>query len=351
MKTIYESDLYIHQITEEAKKDIYSSLHDKNILMTGGTGQILSFFVDTLLSSPIFAGRLLLVVRNIDRARQRFSKFVNDPRLSLIEKSLYEIDQLDFSEPINYVISGAAKADPYNYAHFPVDVILEQINGVRSLMSVSLKKHSKFLFLSSVEAYGVNPKSELKEDDYSIVSSFEGRSCYNLAKITGENLCLSYHNQYGACFNIIRFSRIFGPTTKKDDTKALSQFLNNALNGQDIVLKSSGSQLFSYQYVADAVRAIAYVLAFGSNTQIYNSTNPEVYPLKEIAKFIASLANKKVTFEAIDEYAGCGYSKAKNAVLNIDKIQKLGFSNEYSIFKSIRETFEILKNLLGGNKK
>ncbi len=342
MKPLHLSKIYLNEIKNLQNWTIFEYFNNKNILLTGGTGLILSYLVDALLVNRNFNGNINLVVRDIKKAKERFLNFQNDNRLKFIECNINNLTSIN--DKFDLVISGASKTDPYNYANFPVEVMIDNIEGCKSALKVSKRDQAIFLLLSSCEIYGKNDNGTLNEDDLSIISPLETRSAYNLSKMASENLALSYKKEYGTNVKIIRFSRIFGPTIKFTDTKALSQFLFRVLNNEDVILKSKGEQIFSYQYVGDSVRAISYLLS--SDETIVNSTNEEIFALKDLALYIASLNNKKLIFDLKDDFNGAGYSKAKNSILDISRLKNLGFKNIFNIKDSLKTTYNILKEIM-----
>ena len=341
--TLYNSKTYVNEMKSLQKSTILNDFNNKTILLSGGTGLILSYLVDIFLYSNLNV-HLILIVRNIEKAKERFSKFINDNRLEFLEADLTTTIKIDIDN-IDYVISGASKTDPFSYSHYPVETIIDNISGCRNLLNVARKYNAKFLLLSSCEIYGINENDILKENDESIINISENRSCYNLAKMTSENLCINYNKEYGVNTKIIRFSRIFGSTIKLSDTKALSQFMFNGINKKDIVLKSSGEQKFSYQYVADSAIAILYVLNDESELITFNSTNEEIYRLKDLAKIISNYCGTKLIFEIKDEFGGSGYSKAKNSVLSIERLKAIGFKNQFNIQDALINTCKILSEI------
>lgn len=346
MKNLYSSDLYLKQLKKFSKNPVFNTFSNKNFLLTGGTGLILSLFIDTLLENEKFKGCIYCIVRSKKKAYERFAKFIDDERLIFIELDINSINSSNFDNlNFDFVISGASYTCPSDYANFPVDVINTNYSSVLNLLELSKKKKSLFLFLSSTEVYGINEKQNLVEDDISIFKTYEVRSCYNLAKALCENLCFSYASQYNVNFQIIRFSRVYGPTMKRTDTKAMSQFINNALSKQNIILKSAGEQLFNYQFVFDSVLATAYVLNSNFNNQIFNCTCEEIMTLKEIANIIANISSTKVEIKQQDEFNGKGYSKVKTAIMDITKLKNLGFRNKYNLKEGITLTLNILKDL------
>lgn len=342
---IYKSKTYIQQINYIQSKNTDSLMHfaNSNFLISGATGLVLSYLIDTLLTFKSYSGKIFALVRNVENAKNRFSAFANDNRLVFIQADFSQSVKINLKDKVDYVISGASLVSPSLYAKYPVDVININLNSTNTLLTIANNKNAKFLLLSSSEVYGLNEKEYLLESDETIYRTYETRSCYNLAKATSENLCFCYSSQFNVTFNIMRLSRIFGPTMKMTDNKAMSQFILKANKGEDIVLKSAGVQLFNYQYVADTVISIFYVLLFGKDNSIYNSTSDELKSLRDIAGYIAKKAKTKLVFQINDEFDGKGYSKVTTSVMSIKKIKSLGFDNIFSIYEGIDNTLTILE--------
>lgn len=343
--TLYESKTYSEEILKETRKDIYKGFKNEKFLITGGTGLILSYFIDVLLANTEFDGKIMLVVRNLENAKKRFKKYLDDKRLSFINVELSRVHELKFDDDIDYVISGASIASPTGYAKYPADVILDNIIGLKNLLEVAKNKNSTVVLFSSCEIYGMNESPILDEESPSIFKVYEQRSCYNLAKAVCENLCVAYLGQYNVHFKIVRLSRIFGPTMKIDDSKALSQFIKNVLNNENVILRSKGEQEFNYQYVADTTRAISYVLLNGKLDSIYNCTSNEFITLFKLANLVARTHNKIVEFNLDDNLGGKGYSKSTRSVMSVEKLHSLGYRDNYSIEEGIKKTLAVLKEV------
>ena len=133
---------------------------------------------------------------------------------------------------------------------------------------------------------------------------------------------------------------------KLQDSKALSQFMMNSLNGENVKIKSSGTQKLSYVYVADAVSAIILLLKYGENKNAYNiANNYDSLTLKEIAQIVADFSNVKVKFIEMTQVEKKSYSEVKNAVLSSKKIEKLGWNPKINLKDGIFHTMNILKEL------
>ena len=146
---------------------------------------------------------------------------------------------------------------------------------------------------------------------------------------------------------IARLTRSFGPTLLKNDTKALSQFIQKGINGQNIVLKSEGNQYYSYTYVADAVNGLLSVLLDGSCGGAYNVATEECdITLKELASLVAKICDVNVIHELPNETEAKGFSKATKARLNGRKIkEELGWKNLYSLDEGLRRTISVLRTI------
>jgi nucleoside-diphosphate-sugar epimerase len=128
------------------------------------------------------------------------------------------------------------------------------------------------------------------------------------------------------------------------DTKASSQFIQKALAGEDIVLKSKGEQLFSYTYVADAVSAMLHVLIHGDNGVAYNISNEACdVRLKDFARLCAEWAGREVVFDLPSETERKGFSIATRAILDNTRLKGIGWLPRYSMKEALTRTLDILK--------
>ena len=225
---------------------------------------------------------------------------------------------INYDGEIDYILHLASNTHPKQYGDDPVGTIIINVIGCDNLLKLANKNKAKFLFTSSVEIYGQGNELPMDETYCGYINCNKARSGYNEAKRTCEGLCQSYKQQYGVYIVIARLSRVFG-ADKKDDSKAIAQFIDKAISGEDIVLKSKGTQRFSYCYIADAVSGIIKILLDGQNGEAYNVSAEDLgMNLADCAEFVAKLANKNVVCEIEnDEFA----SKISFALMNINKIR------------------------------
>jgi nucleoside-diphosphate-sugar epimerase len=140
---------------------------------------------------------------------------------------------------------------------------------------------------------------------------------------------------------VARLCHTYGPTFTADNSRADAQFLRNALAGRDIAMKSTGSQVRSWCYVADAVAALLTLLLRGEAGQAYNVANRRaVASIREYAQTLADIAGVKLTFELPSETEKAGYTRVTRAVLNPAKLEALGWQPRYGLREGLEESYE-----------
>lgn len=224
---------------------------------------------------------------------------------------------------------------------------MTNIYGLKNMLDFSEAHHSKrFAFASSNEIYGENRgDTEVFDEKYcGYIDCNTMRAGYPESKRCGEFLCQAYISQKHMDIVIPQFTRSYGPTLLKSDSKAMSQFLRKAVNGEDIVLKSEGSQYYSYTYMADAISGFLTVFLIGAKGAAYNIADERSdIHLKDLAALIAGAVNRKVIFDIPSQIESAGFSKATKARLDSKKLQSLGWKAQYDIKDSITKTIRILR--------
>ena len=151
--------------------------------------------------------------------------------------------------------------------------------------------------------------------------------------------------QKGLDITIARLTRSYGPTMLFSDTKAISQFIKKSIANEDIVLKSTGEQYYSYTYMADAASGLFWIMLAGKSGEAYNIAEEHSdITLRNLASVLAEINGKKVVFEIPDSIEAAGYSKATKARLDGHKLQELGWTPRYNIKSGLKRTIDILKS-------
>lgn len=344
MKSYYEIKPYIEQIQHLYDGMDLSFLKGRTLLVSGASGAILSMMIDGLLIRADLNVKIVALAYKKANDLERFQKSLGDGRLTIIEQDLTKPFTLDVKA--DYVIHGASYTDPKGYASHPIETMTVNFEGTKSMLDLASACHSRFLMMSSCEIYGENGKQETFENDYGQIDPLNVRSGYNMAKLASETLCVSYKAATGVDIVISRLSRSFGPTTNPNDTKAMTQFLKNAVLGEPISIKSSGTQVYGYAFIGDVCRALILLLEKGSSGEAYNVSSGFSVELKELAKYLSEKFNVNYQVGAEqDAFAKAGYSKVTRSVLNIDKIKKLGFVPRDDLRSSIEKTVLVLREM------
>lgn len=350
---LIENRLYLDDIKYVATLTLpWDKLQNSSVLISGATGQIGSFLVDVLMFKNIqekLNCKIYALSRNKEKAERRFSYCWEDSNFSFVRCDINEPLQVSEIDKIGYVLHLASNTHPLQYSNDPIGTITTNIIGLKNMLDFCVKHNAeRFVFASSNEIYGENRGDVETFDEHycGYIDCNTMRAGYPESKRCGEALCQAYISQKKLDIVIPRLTRSYGPTLLKSDTKAMSQFLQKALKGEDIVLKSAGTQYYSYTYVADAVSGLLTVLLKGMTGEAYNiADEASDIRLKDLANFIAGTVNKKVVFEIPDLVEQAGYSKATKARLNSTKLQSLGWKAHYDINRGIQRTVDILKVL------
>ena len=324
-------------------------LNNKKLLITGATGLIGSYLIDLLMKYNEKYNKnieIYAMSRNEEKLKNRFITYYENKNFHSVIQDV--CDKIEIDE-IDYIIHGASNTHPVAYSTDPIGTISTNVLGLYNLLNLAKEKNVKrFLFLSSVEIYGENDKNidSFKETDLGYINCNTLRAGYPESKRLGESLCQAYIEKYNLDIVIPRISRVYGPTVLKTDTKALSQFINNVLEDKDIVLKSDGTQYFSYSYVGDIVLGLITLLEKGVSGEAYNiSDERSNIHLKDLAKLIADYGNKKVIFDLPNETERKGFSRATKAIIDSTKLKSLGYTAITPIEEGITLTIDILKEL------
>jgi len=325
----YDSEIFNEDMINTIELTVgIEKLKNSSIMVTGATGLIGSYIVDVLLEFNQLSNANI-VIYALGRSEQRLSsRFDNAKTRNLIYVEHDVNNEIRFNYDVDYIIHAASNAYPAAFNSDPVGTIMSNILGTQQLLAYSkYHKVKRFMFISSGEVYGQGDVSlDTFTEEYSgYINPIHARSCYPVSKRAAETLCVAYTKQYGVDTVIARPCHTYGPNATTNDNRANVQFVNNALQGEDIILNSDGRQLRSYCYIADVASAIFTILINGKSAEAYNIANPEAkVTIAEFASIVAAQVGKKVIFVNSDEKSMEEGTPIIKQVLNSKKLVNLG---------------------------
>jgi len=347
-----ENSLYLEDLdyVGGAASIDWSVLEGRRIAISGATGTVGTFLVDVLMrrNAGGASHEVLALGRNEASARKRLPYF---------EAKGFSFEQLDISVPgarpaasADLVIHLASTTHPRAYATQPIATVTSNIIGLANLaeLAPALSDAISLVFASSVEVYGENrgDVDAFDEGYCGYIDCNTLRAGYPESKRAGEALCQAYASERGIGVSIPRLPRVYGPTMPGSDSKAISQFVRSSVAGEDITLKSEGTQLYSYGYVADVVTGILTCVTRGGRGEAYNVCGAgSDITLRDLASHLAQLGGGAVRFELPDAVERAGYSTATKAILDGSKIASLGYVPRYDVLGGLERTVHVLREL------
>lgn len=349
MKSIIQQD--IASIVAEPLP--WDTFNGAKVLVTGAAGFLPAYMVETLmfLNEFVLAKPTLVValVRNEERARERFANYANRDDLRIIVQSVS--NPLTVTTEFDYIIHAASQASPRFYRSDPVGTLSANVLGTHHLLNAAIHPSCKgFLFFSSGDVYGTvkSASSTIREDEGGFLDPTDVRSCYGESKRMGETMCVSWAQQYGVPTRIVRPFHTYGPGMKLDDGRVFADFVRDILNGGPIALHSDGSARRSFCYLADATAGFFTVLLNGEVGQAYNVANPD----QECS--IAELADRLALAYKLEDIRVERRSRVDSAYVpspivgtlpSVEKLRALGWRAHKTIEEGFKRTVESYREL------
>lgn len=326
-----------------------SEFSNKSIFITGGTGFFGQWIVRSLLyldSKENLNIKIGLLTRNAKKTLHKVD-FFNDNRITL-----YEGDIKDFEFPkdyFNYIIHGASTSsvDKFN-GEKPLERFLILSEGTKRILDFAVSVNvEKFFLISSGGVYGKQPENilEIKENDNTAPSTLDLNSCYGEGKRVSELLSFMYSSEYGFELKIARCFAFVGPYMDFDIHFAVGNFINQALNGEDIVINGTGLQSRTYMYMSDFVVWLINILIKGKNQVPYNVGSDEVVTIKELAQKVKVVTRAESNIKILGTYQNI--DTTDRYIPSIDLVKKdLGLEIYTPLDKALLKTSNFRRGTL-----
>ncbi len=252
------------------------------VLVTGGAGFLGSHLCERLLNE----GHEVLCLDNFFTGRRKnIHSFLGNPDFEMVRHDVVEPILLE----VDRIFHLACPASPVHYQFNPVKTIKTNVLGTHNMLGLAKRTRARFLLASTSEVYG-DPRVHPQTEDYwGNVNPIGIRSCYDEGKRVAETFTMDYHRQSGVEVRIVRIFNTYGPRMLPDDGRVVSNFIVQALRGQDITVYGDGSQTRSFCYVDDLVDGMVRMMAAERFSGPVNLGNPSEFTILDLAGKIISM--------------------------------------------------------------
>ena len=259
----------------------------KRVLITGGAGFIGSHLCERLLGD----GCDVICLDNY------FTGSKDNVR-HLLDNHNFELVRHDVTEPfyaeVDEIYNLACPASPVHYQYNPIKTMKTSFYGAMNMLGLAKRTKAKILQASTSEVYGDPAVHPQQEGYWGNVNPIGLRSCYDEGKRASETLFMDYHRQNGVRIKIVRIFNTYGPRMNPSDGRVVSNFIVQALRGEDITIYGDGMQTRSFQDVDDLVEAMVRMMATGDDfTGPVNTGNPGEFTMLELAEKVISMTGSK----------------------------------------------------------
>lgn len=267
----------------------------KKILVTGGAGFLGSHLCDRLVEQ----GHHVLCVDNYFTGSKKNIEH-------LLDSKNFEVIRQDVCFPlyveVDEIYNLACPASPVHYQHDPIQTTKTSILGAYNLLGLSKRTGAKILQASTSEIYG-DPRVHPQPEEYwGNVNPIGPRSCYDEGKRAAETLFFDYHRQHDVKIKVVRIFNTYGPRMAQNDGRVVSNFIIQALRGENITIYGDGSQTRSFCYVDDLIDGFIRFMATDNNyTGPINLGNPGEFTVKSLAEIILELtgSSSKIDYKLL----------------------------------------------------
>jgi UDP-glucuronate decarboxylase len=266
---------------------VMNHLNGKRVLVTGGSGFLGSHLCEKLLK---LGNEVLCVDNFFSSSRQNVAHLLDNPRMELLRHDVIFPLFVEVDEIYNL----ACPASPIHYQADPAQTTKTSVIGAINMLGLAKRLKIKILQTSTSEVYGdphIHPQTE---EYWGHVNPIGVRSCYDEGKRCAETLFFDYHRQHNLKIKVVRIFNTYGPRMHPNDGRVVSNFIVQALKGEDISNYGDGGQTRSFCYVDDLIEAITRMMATpDAVTGPINIGNPHEFSIRRLAELVIELTGAK----------------------------------------------------------
>lgn len=266
----------------------------ERVLVTGAAGFLGSHLCDALLAE----GHSVLGVDNLcTGSLDNIRHLSGEARFEFVEADI--CNPFDYGR-VDFLFNFASPASPVDYTRLGIETLLVGSQGTRNALEVARRYNAGFLHASTSECYGDPVEHPQPETYWGNVNPIGPRSVYDEGKRFSEALIMAYHRYYGVDTRLVRIFNTYGPRLQSGDGRVISNFITQALRGEDLTIYGDGNQTRSFCYVSDEIDGILRLARSGEHLPV-NIGNPDEYTILECARTVLAVteSSSRVRFEPL----------------------------------------------------
>jgi UDP-glucuronate decarboxylase len=309
----------------------------KKVLVTGGAGFLGSHLCERLLRD----GHEVVCLDNyFTGQKQNIVHLLGNPYFELIRHDV----TMPFFIEVDEIYNLACPASPIHYQYNAIKTVKTSVMGAINMLGLAKRIKARILQASTSEVYGDPNIHPQPESYWGHVNPIGTRACYDEGKRVAETLFVNYHRQNNVRIKIIRIFNTYGPRMHPQDGRVVSNFIVQALKGQDITIYGDGMQTRSFQYVDDLIEGMTRMMNSREEfTGPVNIGNPNEFTIKELAEKVISLTNapSKLIFMPLPS------DDPMQRQPNIDLARKeLGWEPKIQLEDGLKKTIEYFASII-----
>jgi UDP-glucuronate decarboxylase len=312
-------------------------LHGRKALVTGGAGFLGSHLCERLLKR----GDDLLCVDNFFTGSKRnIAHLLNDDRFELLRHDV----TFPLYVEVDHIFNLACPASPVHYQFDPVQTTKTSVHGAINMLGLAKRVRARILQASTSEVYGDPEIHPQKEDYWGRVNCIGPRSCYDEGKRCAETLFFDYQRQHGLDIKVVRIFNTYGPRMHPNDGRVVSNFIVQALRGEDVTIYGDGRQTRSFCYVDDLIEGMLRMM--DSDQGFYgpvNIGNPGEFTMIELAEMVLRLTGSKS--KLVSKPLPPDDPRQRRPDISLAK-SKLGWEPKVALEDGLKETIRYFNSLL-----
>ena len=258
-----------------------------NVLITGGAGFVGSHLVERFISKNY---NVTVIDNLLTGSKKNLEPFLENENFTFIDFDVQ--NHIEISQDLDFVLHLASAASPKAYTKHPINTLKAGSIGTINTLGLAKAKSSKYLLTSTSEIYGDPQISPQSETYWGNVNPIGVRSMYDEAKRFAEAAVASYNRIYNLDTRTVRLFNTYGPKMKINDGRVVTNFISQAIKGEDITIYGNGNQTRSFCFIDDTVLGIIKAMESDSS-EVFNIGNPNEITILQLAEKVISLTNSK----------------------------------------------------------